>query len=928
MAAGFATAIRSNVSRAAQDFPDGKAVGNTCGTRVGAHRTLCRALGPAKENDYALGSPKRYANCSLAAKTEILIEWGRRMKHYLKLGATMISIVCALAFFALTPVARCQASLAFLHAGNSPAILGPQSKRERSFLSVSTAANQNSLIDVPNVLTVPHSVAFEILYQVKGKLEVKHTFVTSKSSSSSVHQSEHQTRIDKDLLKTSIAASLDGGLSLGKGLKYSLGLKIKGSSSSEHSLSWTDISDYKTSMDLKSSEKETLALTTDQTISVEGNDGFIHSSLTIVNNGHKKVTVKNIRVAIVLADASNPDSYDVIESATLMDGQNVYPSQTCQQQSTSSGNTTNSTATTPGSPPAAKLQLDLLPGASEDRNIDFDCENTHQLFNWLRDPRIPSLRVNFTLMVDNKEVSQPVEIESALRNGVSLRLIDQLGGDHQYYVSASSGRVSVAEALGASGFSVETATSSQGKKYISKLNGRASDCPPEDLSAVPAGIANPDQGAWVLATPEQDDFNGDISSPAPTGTHFTVIFITRREGLNAMRVGRRIWVRHVPISSNWNNVLLADINHQEWPDLQSAGASNQAQNKVPLGLVTVGDVVTLRIKGTHTCVTQRKVDAQPFFAAPGVDDEMSRLLIWANAKVDYVDCTGPFSKLLDPPSPGSYGLLIDAGNGEINLDDLVPHGSHWFEIEPDGTVQVRFLVETSLAPSGTAMLWAITHPSVKTFQVGREITLPPPPASDSHTAATPGDPHPFQTAQAWAEKAPALPVSITELINYDIEGEVLAVPTGSTDSPQVHDLTASEKAAVDTANAYLLAFDQGQFSTQWDQFFDDSLQHRLVAQFGTKENWAATAMAPGYRNSLADIGGVTHRELKGVQRNAATGVLSLSYLTDHSRRTLVDVVVLRQIANGSWKITLSYQASLGGPDGLSAADPNCCRWGQ
>jgi hypothetical protein len=34
------------------------AVVNSCGTRVGANRTLCRALGPAKENNYALEPPK------------------------------------------------------------------------------------------------------------------------------------------------------------------------------------------------------------------------------------------------------------------------------------------------------------------------------------------------------------------------------------------------------------------------------------------------------------------------------------------------------------------------------------------------------------------------------------------------------------------------------------------------------------------------------------------------------------------------------------------------------------------------------------------------------------------------------------------------------------------------------------------------------
>jgi hypothetical protein len=33
---------------------------SSCGTRDGAHGTLCRALGPAKENNYALESLKGY----------------------------------------------------------------------------------------------------------------------------------------------------------------------------------------------------------------------------------------------------------------------------------------------------------------------------------------------------------------------------------------------------------------------------------------------------------------------------------------------------------------------------------------------------------------------------------------------------------------------------------------------------------------------------------------------------------------------------------------------------------------------------------------------------------------------------------------------------------------------------------------------------
>jgi len=45
--------------------PDGKAVVSSFGTRVGAHGTLCCALGPAKENNDALESLKGY------------IVWGR-----------------------------------------------------------------------------------------------------------------------------------------------------------------------------------------------------------------------------------------------------------------------------------------------------------------------------------------------------------------------------------------------------------------------------------------------------------------------------------------------------------------------------------------------------------------------------------------------------------------------------------------------------------------------------------------------------------------------------------------------------------------------------------------------------------------------------------------------------------------------------------
>jgi hypothetical protein len=40
--------------------PDGKAVVSSCGTRVGPDGTVSRVLGPAKESNYALESPRGY----------------------------------------------------------------------------------------------------------------------------------------------------------------------------------------------------------------------------------------------------------------------------------------------------------------------------------------------------------------------------------------------------------------------------------------------------------------------------------------------------------------------------------------------------------------------------------------------------------------------------------------------------------------------------------------------------------------------------------------------------------------------------------------------------------------------------------------------------------------------------------------------------
>ena len=52
--------IQSRGTEGCLTRPDGKAVVSSCGTRIGPDGTVSRVLGPAKENNYVLESPKGY----------------------------------------------------------------------------------------------------------------------------------------------------------------------------------------------------------------------------------------------------------------------------------------------------------------------------------------------------------------------------------------------------------------------------------------------------------------------------------------------------------------------------------------------------------------------------------------------------------------------------------------------------------------------------------------------------------------------------------------------------------------------------------------------------------------------------------------------------------------------------------------------------
>lgn len=366
-------------------------------------------------------------------------------------------------------------------------------------------ANNPNLIEVPGIIVSPQSVSFEILYEVGESHSIHSVTAISRNSSASTKQTLHQKKIEKDLLKTSVAASMDAGASFDKVFKYNIGAKVHAQTYSGHELSWEDVSEYDDSLELKYSESEAITRTSDVSVKASGHEGFIHSGISLKNDGRQPVDISDIRASIVLDDPANPANTDTIESTRLYEGQKVYLSQTCQRPKITNNagqnaDPQNNASTAPeggdpqadNSPRAARpLALHLLYGESYSQNIDFSCENSSRLLDWVHDTRVPRVQIDFKVRINSIEVSPSLEIDNALKRGVSLRVIDQQGQDHQYYVVAPNGKISAVQALQAAGFQVTAGKTADNVAYIARLNGRQSNCPPRELSSIVRGSRQP-----------------------------------------------------------------------------------------------------------------------------------------------------------------------------------------------------------------------------------------------------------------------------------------------------------------------------------------------------------------------------------------------------------------------------------------------------
>lgn len=727
-------------------------------------------------------------------------------------------------------------------------------------LGTTSAFSQDSppkLIDIPDLTITPQGVELGIRYKESGSTDLRTVSTTNNSSSYDSTRTGHLEHSTKETITYDMSSSMNasGSLdtSLDKVVSFKAGASLTQGSTNHKELFWSDVNTYNQTIEYKTGASDTTTKTQQTTVSYGDDDGFIHTGFQIKNTWGKPITISNIRASVVLVSPSDPNSFDVIAGPAIIQGnRNTYPW------------LANADAATSGGSP---LELNLAPGTPAFlQPVNFDKVNSAQVRAWLGRDSIPELRLQYKLSVDGNEVSIAQQVKEALSRGVSLLVVDQDGKDHQFYIKTRSdtSKISALEALKAAGYTEVTVSTKAGITHITKLNGRSSDCLPSQLADIAMGMSQPNQGAWVFAA-TGTTFAAGVSDEAPSGTSFIVMFMTRHDRLMSMRQSKAFRKTRLPVAELILPLVMADVTDAEWPlPVDDPTKKYLFSNRMPVGVVHDEDVVTLTVRGWRTCY--KATEAADPTPEPAPSYFSRAFFTWAVAKTIAPDCSN-FTLIGTPQTPGDYGIAIDAGNGEVALDKVVPKGKQWFDVFPDGTVQIRFVATSRLLRNGPAILTVIMNPPSNNLVIGRTVTPPPRPSGD-HMAAIPLPPpyniDPWATANAWANIDPNRTISEQELRQYDVEAAILHLPTDPHLKTAMHSLAPQETAAFDSAQKFWSNVDGAQYSTAWE-----SLSKEFKAHVPSS-NWIASAQAA--RNSL---GTNISREVKGIHLTSILPTLPL-----------------------------------------------------
>jgi hypothetical protein len=410
---------------------------------------------------------------------------------------------------------------------------------------------------------------------------------------------------------------------------------------------------------------------------VRQDDGFLRAAIEIRNLGQKAVVLERIRYAVTLADPCDPAA----AAKTAFTGTLL------------AGDLLTSADEEPGPRGEKTAEIKLRGLGTTSRVILLSRLQSDTVLAMIAAKQTPRLEITgYDITAGGRKVDTESLRAAALATSIEVRILDGAGNDTVELVSAPGPGTSLRDALDllTSG-QVETETR-RGQAFLIRLGATRSAF---------ANLVDPRrfergelaQGAWFAAV-LSPGFAGSLTDPAPAGTRFVVAYLTKQELLDAVKDVRQFRV--------------------------SVGDPNAPVN---VASVKTGDVVALHFSGSRQAprTTTRNV-ADSFAVRNGYPLQDKRFWELIQGKVTTPDDT--MEPIPPQASAGAYGLTLLMGEGkgrEIDLDELPLSCTEAFHKNPDGSVEVEFVVAPGLLPEGQGTLRLRALSTMETLEVGRSF---------------------------------------------------------------------------------------------------------------------------------------------------------------------------------------------------------------
>lgn len=412
------------------------------------------------------------------------------------------------------------------------------------------AADDNDLIaNVPRIAFLPQGVSYGIRQEITQTGTVTTEAIDTESTA--LTRSEQRSRSDKrtETLKQVTAAKISASLSIKNVVSGGIGANLDYTSNSETNEVRELSSSEKDAFEKERTSKASTIRHMVAATAAGPASGFIASGATILNLGSEPVTLRAVSASVVSVGLDNPNDIQVIQNGCFRtDNASLGGAvRSGADQSMSPPATINdSPATTPAIARGAAANVDCgakadyevrlnpetQPSPPERRALYFEGLNAGAILSLLDQRRYLKLEIpRWTVMRDGHPIDYFDLVRRVESKTVFVRIIDKAGREHTKYVSVAAGGtggvISLVEALKHVGLGeIETATLDESPVVI-RIGKTRSDF---TSWSNPAEFKDNDldQGTWAVIN-NSNVFDGDIDDPAPPGSRFAVVYLTKRD---------------------------------------------------------------------------------------------------------------------------------------------------------------------------------------------------------------------------------------------------------------------------------------------------------------------------------------------------------------------------------------------------------------